>query len=242
MLDAWFALTAFLLARNEWLKSCVVAVAYWAALCGEWGDALKMLFVFALAFRGRIIPAIGLSITYAVWTALKKVSYRYSVSELPEWWEFCENLERAGRARWGRYSQRPGDACQVCGALNRRPYELPCNRSHLICMDCVIRRCAEDKNYCPICRRPLYRLQDNEGALYTVVIACLCTLSAFHMIAVGLKVYRGFYPQEPLETFFFALISIAMWFQFKPWHTLDEDFVAQWSYSTLGRYAFYLTV
>jgi hypothetical protein len=242
MLDAWFALTVFLLARNEWLKSRVFAVAYWAALCGGWWDAFKMLFAFALAFKGRMISGIGLSITYVVWTALREIPERISIFELPDWWEFRKNLERAARARWGRYARGPEDDCQVCGLINRRPCELPCNRSHLICMDCVTRLRAEDKNYCPTCRRPLYRMQADERAFYNIVIACLCTVCVFKIIAVGLKVYRGFYREGRLATLLFAPILIGIALNFKPWHTIDEDFVAQWPEWVLGQEALCLVI
>ena len=242
MVDAAFAFAILLLAWNEWLKSCVAAVAYWVVLCGSQQEAIAVLLVCALAFNNRMVSGMGLSILYAVWAAMWKMPKKDPVSELPDWQRFLttmllKRIANLGPAGGPSYLELPEDEqqqkvnCLVCWSFD--PLELPCHRQHTICIGCLDRFREEDNNCCPVCRLPLYKMQGDKRTSYTAIIACLCIFCAFNIIVIALKIYRGLFHHGPFDTLLFLPITGAMWLYFKSPRGVNERFLASWNAVTL---------
>jgi hypothetical protein len=180
---------------------------------------------------------------------MREVPERFSIFELPNWWDFRATLQPARKPRWGGYpdeEEEEGEGagenlnCLVCWKPNKHPFEMPCDIRHTICIGCLNRLRAEDKNRCPICRLPLYRMQTDERCPYNIIITCICITCVFNIIVAALKSYRGCYLQQPLATLLIAPVFIAKWLYFRPPHTLDEEFIAAWR--ALGLWALCLVI
>ena len=87
-------------------------------------------------------------------------------------------------------------------------------------------------------------MQTEERGFYNTIIACLCIICVFHIIAVALNVYRGWRLIGPTDALYFAPRLIAMWFylQSQDPHIFDEDFNVSRQQWTLGSWALGLVI
>jgi hypothetical protein len=192
---------------------------------------------------------IGFSVAYASWAVLMtKIPWRKTINALPSFQEFIRDLPLAEKVyRQGRFGGQGGleyEYCVLCWTKSDCPYRIPCKAKHLICSDCLIRRYLAGKSQCPLCCVPLHRMQTEERGFYNTIIACLCIICVFHIIAVALNVYRGWRLIGPTDALYFAphLIAMRFYFQSQDPHTFDEGFDVSRQRWTLGSWALGLVI
>jgi hypothetical protein len=243
LVDAGFVVAGLLLASNEWLKSCVLLLAGWAAFYEASADAAGMLLVFVLfVFGGDMAIGIGVSVAYASWEVLlTKIPWRDTTNTLPSWGDFLEALPLAesvykeGHA--GGQRDLGNEYCVLCQTDSDCPYRIPCKTEHLICADCLIRRWLADKNQCPLCCVRLYTFQRRKTTFYELYIASLSASCVLDIVILALECYKGSYTYAALGILILAPIRWDMWHQFIISRTGDEGYTASWQTGNLCRWA-----
>lgn len=176
-------------AYADWLKSCVLAVATAAALCGGLLDALGLLAALPCAHQGWIITSITLTVAYSVWAKDSLKDCR-----LPDFATFSARLQPSPLGP--EVSEEDEDpSCLVCWSSDDTLLQLPCHEDHRICRDCLPRLFDADKYRCPFCRKALFihKSRTYRSCLWYIITAAKVLRSTLVPIALALQLYKGHY-------------------------------------------------
>jgi hypothetical protein len=228
LVDNVTALAGFITTASMSLKSSVALIAFWAALGGGLLDSACMVVVFALVFHNQMVLGISLSVAH-----LTRLPWRDTATggRLPSYEDFLANLrpaDDAARKQTGVGEEQEDGNCLVCWSSDEVALELPCNRNHLICSDCLARLHESHRYQCPICRLPLYTMQNIKTMLLEVIIACLGAIFALALIEIALGIYKG------TSLYLSMYISLAVPFQTIMWRhyrissAASEGYLASW--------------
>jgi hypothetical protein len=188
-LGAGLASAGFLYADGK-LMSYAAMVAICALGSGLVLDGLAISMSFFLVSKARMVAALGLSVAYSRWAALRSDVHWRATRKLPSY-RFLANLrpvEQTSKQTSTREADEP-EHCLICWSSDELLQQLSCKGKHLICMECLTRLHAAAKNQCPFFRLSLYRDHVPRTALYEVLVACHGAMTTFDVIGVALKIY-----------------------------------------------------
>jgi hypothetical protein len=230
MTDAGLVVAGLVFARNGNLKDLVELVAVWTCACGGYPDAVTIFAVSALVSNKKMLAAIGLSLAYAACVALPLNAYWRTVREMPYFADFVAGLQRPeyglGEQEQARAAadegEGEGEHCLICWSTDDLPKYLPCKGKHLLCIDCLFRLYALDRNQCPFCRLALYRMPSYTIVCYMLLIACLGATCALNVVNIALKVYKGAYYRVAFDVLVVLPLRWLTWVWFKPSHVADD--------------------
>jgi hypothetical protein len=193
------------LAYDDWFRSCALALAISAALCGGLLDALGLLAALTCAHEGWTVTAITLTVAYAVWV---KESLKYC--HLPDFATFSARLEPSPPAP--KVSEEDEDpSCLVCWSSEDTLLQLPCHEDHRVCRDCLPQLSKANQYICPLCRKALflYRSSIYRSCLWYVASATNVLRITLVLIELALQLHMGYYGTAASRVFFAAL-SVAL--------------------------------
>jgi hypothetical protein len=229
MTNVGFVVEGFVFARNGDLKGFVELVAVWSCACGGYADAVTIFAVSALVESRKVLAAIGLSFPYAACVALPLDAYWRTIWEKPHFADFVAGLQRSedGLSEEEQASaaadEDEGEHCLICWSTDDLPNHLPCKGKHLLCIDCLFRLYALDRNQCPFCRLTLYRMRSYTIACYLILIACLGATCALNIVNIALKVYKGAYYRVAFDVLVILPLRWLTWVAFRPSQLADDS-------------------
>jgi hypothetical protein len=219
------------------LMSCAAVVAICALRSGLVLDGLAISMSFFLVSNARMVAALGLSVAYCRWAALRSDVRWRAIRKLPNYREFFANLrpvEQTSKQSSTREADEREDEpedepenCLICWSSDELPQQLPCKGKHLICMECLTRLHAAARNQCPFCRLSLYRDHVPRTALYEVLVACHGAMTTFDVISVALKIYQGSYTRAAVDIFSILLIRRITWESLEPARLADDSAIEE---------------
>jgi hypothetical protein len=220
--SAGFASALVLFASAYRLSGVVVAIT-WALLLGLVPDILAMLMVSCLVSNTRMVAALGLSVAYATWAALRLDVHWGEIRKLPDYREFLAELRPAEQTSKRAHTEEADErGCLVCWSSDEPPQQLPCKGKHQICMECIDRLHAASRNQCPFCRLPLYRDHSPRTALYELLVACHGATTTFNVIGIALKLYHGSYINAAIDVCMILPIRWVTWKFLSPARLADD--------------------
>jgi hypothetical protein len=220
--------SAVLLFASGHLLCGVTVVATWAVALGLVPDILATLVVFSLASNARLLAALGLSVAYATWAALRLDVHWAEIRKLPNYMKFRANLrpvEQTSKHGHTGKADEPEDerGCPVCWSSDGPPQQLPCKGKHRICLKCIDRLHAAPRNQCPFCRLPLYRDDASRTALYELIVACHGATTTFNVIGIALKLYLGSYISAAIDVCVILPMRRVTWKALIPARLADDS-------------------
>ncbi|GAB7327413.1 hypothetical protein MBLNU13_g11275t1 [Cladosporium sp. NU13] len=195
----WFAYA-------DWLKSCVVAVAIAAALCGGLPDALGLLAALTSAHEGWTITAITLTVAYVVW-----VKDFLKDCRLPDFATFSARLQPSPLVPKVSEEDDEDPSCLVCWSSEATLLQLPCHADHKVCRDCLPQLFNANQYRCPFCRKALfiYKSKTYRSCLWYIVTATNALRLTLNLIVLALQLYKGYYGTA-VANVFVAALSVAL--------------------------------
>jgi hypothetical protein len=231
-LGAGLASTGVLYADGK-LMSCAAVVAICALWSGLVLDGLAISMGFFLVSNARMVAALGLSVAYSRWAALRSDVHRGAIRKLPSYREFLADLRpveqtsKQTSTREADESEDETEHCLICWSSDELPQKLPCKGKHSICMKCLTRLHVAARNQCPFCRLSLYRDHVPRTALYEVLVACHGAMTTFDVISVALKIYQGSYIRAAVDIFSILLIRRITWESLEPARLADDSAIEE---------------
>lgn len=185
--SSFLMLLVLCFAYAGWLRSCVLAVATTAALCGDLLDAMGLLAVLALAHEGWTTTAITLTVAYAVWAKDSR-----NTCHLPEFATFLAGLRPLPPAPEVS-EEDEDDGYLVCWSSEEALLQLPCREGHSVCRDCLLRMYDADKYRCPFCRKELfiYKSKSFRHCLRYIITTANVLRFTLHSMLLTLLLYKG---------------------------------------------------
>jgi hypothetical protein len=189
------------------VETCTVGLTAYLALVGLPFEALIVLGIQVLAYKGWTITAISLTVAFTTSAASSHV-----VRNLPDYDTFFANLRPSGSIS----SAERG--CLVCWESEATLFQMPCHRSHLVCEACLSRLHAADKGDCPLCRQSIftYKSRDKRNEIRHFIITSAIATLVLSLVTIALQLYKGCYLSAALyvlpilEVGAFALILLAL--------------------------------
>jgi hypothetical protein len=119
------------------------------------------------------------------------------VRVLPDYDTFFRNLRpsnpKSSEPDSSEITQQRG--CLVCWESEATLLQMPCHRSHLVCVACLSRLHAADKGDCPLCRQSLfvYKSRDKRIELRHFIITSAIATLILTLTTIALQLYKGCY-------------------------------------------------
>lgn len=176
-------------AYDDWFRSCALASAVAAALCGGLLDALGLLAALTCAHEGWTVTAISLTVAYAVWVKDFLKDYH-----LPDFATFSARLQPSRLApKVSGGNEDPN--CLVCWSSEDNSLQLPCHEDHKVCRDCLPQLASANQYRCPFCRKALfiYRSRIYRSCLWYIITANNALSITLGPIVLALQLYKGHY-------------------------------------------------